>query len=435
MGLEGKLDKNSNIDGPNNNKVKFEDDETPKIVPVQDNYVHQFLCSTWYGRIINIILLATLSYFIFSTSEFYRSTQIYVGGWCQLGILLLFLIVEHIIVLCILYPLSRVSRATSYYWFIGLVASLTILMLSLFDVSGKTFTGSMRFLISTEAIRMTMCIVAFLYENNKSEKIFKNSNIWTLLYFLFAPTLVYKTNYNRTDRIRPFVILYHVSWFIIIIFGLPKLLFDILYPISEIDFATDTLSQFATKIVYSAISILITYLTMVHFSYFEIFNGLCGEILRFPNRELFGHPKEFLSSTNVVRAINIVVSDFLSNYLYKPFYSMYKSRGISIFVAHFVSLFFHDLVMSYVLHVLIFPNSFMWFLPVIVLLKRKVHPIIEISRMTVGLLGFAVYLGGYIVDYFARISSIPGVENEPHLRFIPLGYLYTYQMVVKTFFP
>lgn len=428
---------NNNSFNNNNNNVNDGQDvdilsgKEEILQQTTDNWIHRLLYGTIEGTVILVICL----YFAFFTIEepFSAFTQ-NVMGPKEFGYLAAFLAIEYAIAFTILYPLSRLSTSKKYYWFIGTFCTIVITFVSLLDYQANKTTWFNRFIISTEATRMTMKYVSFLCECNKSDQIHSKTTIGSFAYFLFAPSLIYKLNYPRTKSIRLTKIAYYVIWYVTFSALFSRFFFHYLYQLIEFDWANVTLFEFGFKCIILYNVIAIGYIGVVHFSYFELWCGFWAELFRFSNRKHFGDHDEFFVKTNSARAFNFVVSDFLNAYLYKPFCSETQSRFKSLFVVFTVATLYHEITSSYVCNQLVLINlPILTSIAVIIFWKKDLPPLAQFIRTTLVFIAASLFALSHSLEYFAWRSTVPGLENESKLRLIPLFYKYVYQLIVSTF--
>lgn len=438
---------NNIIDENNNNKTnsnyKFPESEKTKIqlstqeettdcefVEPEDNYINRFFWKSQFGRICNFSLLTIGFYYAFIHSN--TSVKLFTTKVMNLNdfiLAMMFLAFEHSLLLLVVYPLSRLNKSKNFYWFIGTVVTVLIQLGSLFDFNGTITTGFNRFIISTEAVRVTMKIISFLSECNKNNEVFERTTFRSFAYFLFAPTLVYRPKYSRTKKVRLTRILYHLAWGATVAVLFARFFYNYLLPWCTFDIATCDYQTLIEKLTAIFISISLTYSTIIVFHYFELWCGFFGEILRFPNRRLFDDPSG--SVAQAARNVNIVVSDFLSNYVYRPIYEKTKSRFSSLVTTFSISMFYHELVMSYVLIQVIVPNFILIIILSSLLLKKNLHPILSFIRFIIVLVGCSMFFINHAFEFFAWTSTVPNIEYESKFRLIPLSFPYLYKIFTQ----
>ena len=396
-----------------------------------DNWLHKLLCYTWYGRVINLSALAVIAYFtFFIRPNFYEAIfdkvfpsgkwlQLWIFGWSTE-------IALHLVILLFVYPMSRLSKSPKYYWVIGTIGAVAITAIGLIDYRGERTNALIRFAIAVEFTRLTMKAASLLVECYRNEKTYEETNILTVLYFLFAPTLKYKSKYPKTPRIRLFSLFYCVSWLFVLTFGMAQLFYDVLVPLTQIDLMTVDLYGLLLCTVYIALLTPLVGGICIIFAFFELWNNMWGEVLRFRDRKFMGPPSDFLDPVKAIRAFNIVVTDFLSEYIYKPVHEKTKSRLMALTAVFMTSITHHELCLSFTLTQILFVNLVTTVLAGPFLIKRKPNVIIKYARLIILAAFMPFYLYLHVIEYFAwNTSSIPNIQDESKIRLLPLstGYI------------
>lgn len=392
---------------------------------IKNNFINQFLLNTRCGFIVNISLCLALSIVLATLPNVFDSVYETIFKPQVIGLVLsvdgLMLTTSVIVVY---YP-SRLSSSTSFSWFIGTLGFIFIACFALFDFQATHLTSVGRVILGEELIRITMKIVAYLYECNKSDQVYKDSTVGSFIYFLFAPTLQYKAKYPLVQQpIRWHLVFVNCCWFVIVLTLYFRWFDTFIYPLCKMDMATVTLSHFALTTLYIVIFSTLTYMIIVTFFFFAIWNETFAELLSYPDRRFFGEPRDFLRGTKIVRAINIVVSNFLYFYVYKPFYSMTQSRLFSLCMVFFISVAFHEVVESYALMQLLLPNFLYFIIIPLLLVKRTTYPPLQIIRTVIVIIGLCCYMYTHILEYIAWQSPSVDLTKESKLRFIPLSFTF-----------
>ena len=417
---KNKMDENFNpLKGDIESKSKYLYSEDGVI----DNFVHKWLWDTVYGRIANFTLLITFSYYAWFIPGAF---DVFYEYLLRPSIILPTLGLElamHLVVLMLVYPLSRKSSSTSYYWLIGVIGVSMVSMTGpIIIMDDHHFTMASRLLLTFEFIRFSMKIFAFLYECNKSKETFERSTFWTLFYFLFAPTLIYKVDYGKAKRVRPLRVIHHF-WWLCIVSPLSFRIYHHLYSLAVFDLQTMTAKQLITLTTTIQVLAPFSFAFNGPFAYFEVFNGFFAELLRFPNRRHFGEPLEFLKLRKILRLINITVSDFIHHYIYKPIYNRTNSRALALSLTVGLSGIYHEVLTAITLKQFYAPILIFGFILAPLLTKRNLPLWLDILRAS--LFGIMpIYYISIMFEYYAWNRSTIPIENESKLRLIPLSTPY-----------
>lgn len=422
------LDVNSNAIR-NSNPSEF--DSPVQSECYDDNWVHKLLCYTWPGRVANSTLLVTLTYITFFTRA--NAAKAPLADELDSRMFLIILATEasmHLVLLLLVYPLSRFSSSTKYYWTIGTIASIAITSIGLYDLKGKVLNELARFAVAIEFTRLTMKVASFLVECNKSCQTFHQTTWRKLLYFLFAPTLNYRTEYPKTPKIRLLSIIHYLWWTVVLSFLGTQVFFHVMLPLVRIDLATVNLPQLMRATFYIFIFLPITYVVAVLFAFWEIWNGFWGEMLHFSNRRVLADPKDFLIPRKFIRSLNVLVNDFLNDHIYKPVHTRYKSRLIALTVVFFTCLAHHETCLSFIFNQILLVHLLWPIFAAPGLLKRKPNVVIRCIRTFCFFTVLPSYLFLHIIEFFAWNSSSIDIENESKFRLIPLSFSYLARIVL-----
>ena len=224
---------------------------------------------------------------------------------------------------------------------------------------------SMSLALGMEHIRMVMKMISFVVENER-----KMSGLeWdsdcngmkaepptfrSFLYFMFAPTLIYRDKYPQSEG--PFNYRSLITWTIQCLcntwialhlaaqIGIPSAKYVGLEPVTG--------SKLIDLLSRAFVGGLFVYLITVGYGYLHCFSNAFAEILRFGDRRFYGN---WWSAPNMFVYFgkwNFVVNAWLSEYLYKPVIQFTGKRSVAVVTVFMVSGLFHDFIMSVALRFL-----------------------------------------------------------------------------------
>ncbi|CAF0870781.1 unnamed protein product [Brachionus calyciflorus] len=245
-------------------------------------------------------------------------------------------------------------------YIIYLLLMIAVPLLNLFSVSVVC-----RIIVLTEQVRILMKIHAFvrsnitsvLYNSNYNEKHESSKpkpsgcpEFSKYLYFMFAPTLVYRNEYPRTKKVNwRSVSLYFAEIGGTIIYT--YCLFDrFCVPVfGSLKVKELTLKSYVYLI---SISILPGALIqmMIFFSFLHSWHNAWAEMLRFGDRQFYLDWWNSCSFNTYYRTWNTLVQDWLYNYVYVDCSKLLgkKYRALSQFLVIFISSIFHEHILSFV---------------------------------------------------------------------------------------
>lgn len=405
--------------------------EREVILDPQDNWIAQFFYSSRLGLAVNFALLisSTVHYFLTLSDNLrdeYFYEKIYKPLWVptitQLFTVSLSLdIVMNGVIVLLLLPLSRRYRSSFNYWIIGIVLTTVNFAVIWFASCWINMAMTQRILVSVDFTRLSMKMVSFLVECSLNESVLRRSSRSSLLFFLLIPHLVYKPQYEKSPRIRWVKVLCHIWWLWVGLFPFITPLFSLTVSLGQFDFATEPLTAIFIKLSLLCVCQFFTYFIVVWFFFFENFCGLHGELLRFPHLKTFGTVHDMLDGSKVARAVNISVSQWISEYIYKPTIVSGGTRHLALVCTIVVSSLLHEICAFYILNIYILPciihrvfALIMYSLPYS---NDRLRGLISISMVIGTTLDSFTYTAEYIAINF---STIPDVKNISTLRIVPV---------------
>lgn len=242
------------------------------------------------------------------------------------------------------------------------------------------------------------------------------------LYFLFAPTLVYKDNYPRSKHIKwsyvatCFVEVLGCIIYISFVFERFLVPFFEDYGLKPYRWQDVTLTILGNGMA-GILVLLCTFYAVLH----AWMNGF-AEMLRFGDRMFY---KDWWTSTSYgryYRTWNVVVHDWLYTYVYKDMYEIVspKNKLLAKFMVFFVSALFHEFILGF---------SFRFCYPVLFVMffgfglafsfVKWEYNTLGNTAVWYGLaLGMGIGISTYCMEFYARLNC--PIENETVVNyFIP----------------
>ncbi|XP_050452378.1 sterol O-acyltransferase 1-like isoform X1 [Cataglyphis hispanica] len=226
------------------------------------------------------------------------------------------------------------------------------------------------------------------------------------LYFLFAPTLIYRDEYPRTKKIRWNLVIRNFAEVGLVIFYYAFLLERFIVPVFR-NFGTQSLElMWYVKII---IDMSIPgFLSLMCSNYFLLhaWMNAWAEMLRFADRLFY---KDWWNSTSYrmfYRTWNVVVQDWLHTYVYKDMYEIVVPRNKSL--ATFTVFF-----MSVICHEYLFTFMFGFIYPVMSIMFGGVGSIMffcntnNISMWMSFCIGQSIIISLSAIEYYARSNCPP----------------------------
>ncbi|XP_012282761.1 sterol O-acyltransferase 1 [Orussus abietinus] len=264
-------------------------------------------------------------------------------------------------------------------------------------------------------------VLAYKLHSEKSEELCPGFS--KFLYFMFAPTLIYRDNYPRTKEIKWRSVVWYAMEVIMIVFYVAFIFERFLVPAFQ-EFGIKPLER--RTVILSILGNMMPGILVLMCGFYLLLhswmNG-AAELLRFGDRMFYSDWWNSTSYGGFYRSWNIVVYDWLYTYIYKDMYENVTAQNkvISSATVFAVSAIFHEYILAF---------GFRFFYPALmvsfglisflfVLLTKK-------QRNTAGnifiwltlCVGAGCLLSGYSLEYYARVNCPP--YEDPILDlFIP----------------
>ncbi|XP_062557543.1 sterol O-acyltransferase 1-like [Armigeres subalbatus] len=246
------------------------------------------------------------------------------------------------------------------------------------------------------------------------------------LYFLFAPTLIYRDEYPRTQRIRWSVVLRHALEVIGVICYVSFIFERFLTPLFDRFGDTEiSLAKFVLILFESVMPATLIFLCGFFLLLHSWLNG-SSELLCFADRMFYGDWWNASSFVEFFRLWNVAVSDWLYAFLYKESIQLlFKNhRSLATILVFTVSAVFHEVIMAF---------SFRFFYPVMfvgyefmglsmLFLTRNINK--AAGSILVWFLlsvGNGIQMSLYNMEYYAR-KNCPKSSDSLVDYFIPVSW-------------
>ncbi|XP_054163964.1 sterol O-acyltransferase 1-like [Oppia nitens] len=330
------------------------------------------------SAIFTLIFATTLLHYVIDNNELYADLRWL--NWCfsnnKFHLLAFAWLKMQMSAVLILYPVLRIwlwikanKKISSDIHTIILVL-ISLLYQSFLFIYGykfvqkNSFSCVCRFALLIEQVRLSMKSHSFIIENRfrnieygKDKTSREAPTLSQLLYFLIAPTLLYRDNYARTSKIRWRFVFWYFFQVFLIIFAM----FAISWRFVEHYFKWTGVKPFETKqliYIYLMASLVGIQLKLLLF-YGMLHCWLNGfaEMLRFGDRNFYNDWWNCTDFVTFYRKWNGVVHEWLREYIFKPtLYLTSGNKGVSALTVFLVSAIIHEYILSV---------SFGFFLPVL----------------------------------------------------------------------
>ncbi|XP_022901537.2 sterol O-acyltransferase 1-like [Onthophagus taurus] len=269
--------------------------------------------------------------------------------------------------------------------------------------------------ILMEAVRILMKTHSFIRHNAPlvnnykphSDQDFPAPTLNQYLYFFFAPTMLYRSEYPRRNDVNK---TYAFQCFleVILIIWLQSYVMDVFFikRFENIDVLKMPWSDVFIAIMHSTVGAFLIMTTVFYLLLDRWLNGW-SEILRFADRRFY---EDWWTSTNYsfyLRTWNTVVQDWLFEYVYKEFYEIIipKNKRLAKIMVFLVSAVVHEYVLIFMLDEF-FPLLFINFFGLGQFLTSyyidSKHPFFNMGMLYSLSFGNSIQLCLYTMEFYTR---------------------------------
>ena len=248
------------------------------------------------------------------------------------------------------------------------------------------------------------------------------------VYFLFAPTLVYRDEYPRTKQIRWHFVAKNYMEVTAVIFIYSLISERIMYPVYNqfgSKFYEIGLKELLASVFNSMLPGLLCFLCGFYCILHSWMNA-AAELLRFADRKFYS---DWWNSTNFsvyYRTWNIIVHDWLYLYVYKDLYEYVtgRNRVLSQLLVFSLSAVVHEYILGFTFQ-FCYPILFVLFQGagvVLIFITKKEHKAFGNIFMWLSLaMGMGILLSLYHMEYYAR-KNCEYDKSDVMNYFIPISW-------------
>ncbi|XP_050461652.1 sterol O-acyltransferase 1-like isoform X2 [Cataglyphis hispanica] len=312
-------------------------------------------------------------------------------------------------------PKSLVQKLWDYGWLTTFILyQVLFLFFSTRAMLNENLGIASSLIILLEQMRLTMKSYAFIrsvaprfisYKPHSDVSQPSGPGFSQYLYFLFAPTLVYRDKYPRTDKIRWMMVMKNLVEVVLIIFFLALIMERFVIPVFNI-FGTQNIEpKWIIKTMIDASVPGILFFISGNYLLLHAWLNAWAEMLRFADRLFY---EDWWNSTSMRmfhRTWNVVVHDWLYMYIYKDMYEIVvpHNKPLATFTVFFVSSICHDYVFTF---------AFRFFYPLMLIVFGGSGFIFfsNISNIIMWLtlcICNSILVSLYAIEYYARYNCSP----------------------------
>jgi sterol O-acyltransferase len=395
---------------------------------------------------------ATIFYYLFNQDQMRSDWDLFSRMFSPIEAAILLEVAGTAAVLLLLLPAVRIRGSfTGSSMFYYLLVTITLSVIIVLPLTLRNFFQTHPVLscgMCMQQIRFLMKIVSFLVEdrvlreetedpitdnNNSGDKVDPESQtvkqkptFKSLMYFMFAPTLIYRQSYPKhPDPTNWLMVIAYLLQWLLLFFPMTILvnhqMFPLWYNIGRVPLTTGILYK-----MFLWTTCMSAFLWFgIGYCFLHCWLNMFAEILRFGDRLFY---KNWWSATNGLHAWslwNYMIHLWIARYIFVPCIRATRSRIFSVLVTFALSAFFHDYLISfamgfffpYLLMVVVFivtPAT-----PVLMILNYILKfiplPSTNIHVFATALLSITIGMMAAAFEYNSRITCPLTVTNDSYV--------------------
>ncbi|CAF1148007.1 unnamed protein product [Adineta steineri] len=244
------------------------------------------------------------------------------------------------------------------------------------------------------------------------------------LYFLFAPTLIYRDSYPRTSSVRWKYVITQLTQFIGAAFFGYYLFYRFCLPVFR-HFKSEhvTVKKFVLSILNCTLPGALL-LFCAFYGFLHCWLNAFAEMLRFADRQFYSDWWTANSWSSYYRTWNIVVHDWLYTYVYRDCHKLLgvKYRLVSMYTVIFLSACVHEYILAlafgYFYPILFLQFAVLGFISMLILPQRTQNNAFNVFIWTSLFVGLGMQMCLYSIEWYAR-QNCPRTLNGPLDYFVP----------------
>ncbi|CAF1324523.1 unnamed protein product [Rotaria sordida] len=247
------------------------------------------------------------------------------------------------------------------------------------------------------------------------------------IYFIFAPTLIYRDSYPRTSSIRWNYVIAQLTQFVAAAFFGYYLFYRFCLPVFRY-FKSEhvTVKIFVLSILNCTLPGALL-LFCAFYGFLHCWLNAFAEMLRFADRQFYSDWWTATSWSSYYRTWNIVVHDWLYTYIYRDCHKLFgvRYRLVSMYAVIFLSACVHEYILAlsfgYFYPILFLQFAIFGFISMLILPQRTQNIAYNIFIWTSLFIGLGMQMCLYSIEWYAR-QNCPRVVNGPLDYFIPRSF-------------
>lgn len=317
-----------------------------------------------------LFLIATCTYYFYDHEMFFGDVNFFIRMLSPIHVSLLLELVCTLTIFTLV-PVVRMQKSVVQTIIKFMVVTLVFLVVLIFPIGLRIKFDVHPILacaMGMQQLRFLMKIISFVAENpppvpidrhdperNNNEEVIEEKcckievpTVKSLLYFLFAPTLIYQHRYPASDRPRSlFKIISYLCQWIFLFFPAVVLINNIYLPMwAKIGRESLTPEYLYSLFLWSIPGSMLVWFG-IGYCFLHCWLNMWAEMLNFGDRMFY---RNWWASSNGLHAWslwNYMIHLWIARYIYIPVIKLTRSRPFALLYTFILSAFFHDYVISF----------------------------------------------------------------------------------------
>lgn len=246
-----------------------------------------------------------------------------------------------------------------------------------------------------------------------------------VLYFLFAPTLIYRDSYPRTPKVRWGLVLWYLGQFLACFLLYSVVLNHFIKDLFR-DAGKESFQLLGFTLTGCAIMLLGSIsMFLVFYGFLHCWLNIFAEAMRFGDRLFYLDWWNSTTYGDFYRSWNLVVHDWLFNYVYRDAYRAFnRNKKYSMLVVFFLSAVVHEYILA-VTYRFFFPVILVVFgtlgVAFVFITKKKTARFWNVFLWITLIAGWGLIVIFYTVEFYSRINC-PQTRTDVVDFFIPRSF-------------
>ena len=351
-----KIHKNPLIDD------RFKIRESPLTDAFNNSSVARGIFS-WVVTIFSMVFVVMIANYLLKPEIYQSDLEFVQRGFAGFTYFVVQWLILNASVALITFPATKyhvVNRDSNYFTYqIWIFFNVMIIsVLPVYTIVTYNFHHALSCATVMEQIRFLMKLVSYLVENEKKksfyekhsdEEVVKDAPTFkSFTYFMFAPTLIYRDEYPRTEKTNWKAVASYSAQIIGILFMAVLISKHQMYPRFDLIGKRPLTAEDLTGIILWCIAFSWFMGGCIGYLFLHCWLNIFAELMRFGDRLFYKDWISAVDAMDFLRTWNYLIHSWITEYLYKPVLRSTGSKPFGLFVVMALAGLIHDYVIDMV---------------------------------------------------------------------------------------